>query len=188
MSDQGQRAGKMPESRMQGQRDFPRRTAGANTPRTRAARMALLGLVVLSVGFAGCIDFSGGHAQAEALSRSSYVSTVQGAIGNLDMVFAQADQTMKAFQSGWIAPEGAAAEFSFLHKEVVDVKTDINKAQPPAEFDQFHRQLGRSVTLTQQAMDAMQTGFSSGDSSFFTLAQQKLTDARNALGQASSQI
>lgn len=155
------------------------RSPGALLP----MRAGLLAILAASISLAGCIDLSFGAREAEALSRD-YTRDVQIAISTLSIVFAQADESVKLVQNGWLAPEGAASQFGLLHEQVKDVRADITDAAPPPDMQGFHRQLGRSVTLTQQAMDAMQVGFSSGDASYFDLAKEKLQEARATLDRA----
>jgi hypothetical protein len=146
-------------------------------------RAALAVALVGALAVSGCVQLPFG-AKPEALDAGNYNRDVQVAVQTLSLVFRQADQSVRAFQQGWLAPEGAADQFSLLSDEVKDVKADISAARPPPNMEDFHRQLGRSVSLTQQAMDAMQTGFSSGDSAYFELAHDKLVQARSLLDKA----
>jgi hypothetical protein len=148
-------------------------------------RAAVLGMLTISLAFAGCIDLPFGNADALATQeRGVYVRDVQVSIQTLSMIFSQADESVRAFQQGWLAPEGAASEFQFLHNQVKDVRADITRAAPPAGMELFHTQLGRSVSLTQQAMDAMHSGFDLGDQQYFDLAHDKLAQARDVLDRA----
>ncbi|MCA1813920.1 MAG: hypothetical protein LC624_08210 [Halobacteriales archaeon] len=143
--------------------------------------IALAGAVVLS----GCVSpFGNSRAEALAEQGQQYSHDVSSAVQTLGLVFGQADESVKAFQAGWLAPEGAASEFGFLRDQVQGVKTNITSADPPPALEDFHRQLGRSVSLTQQAMDAMQAGFTSGDGTYFDLAHEKLNEARKVLDSA----
>jgi outer membrane murein-binding lipoprotein Lpp len=143
--------------------------------------LALAGALVLG----GCISpFGNPKAQALEAQGEAYNHEVSSAVQTLGLVFGQADESVKAFQQGWLAPEGAASEFGFLRDQVKAVKANISTADPPPVMEDFHRQLGRSVSLTQQAMDAMQEGFTSGDGSYFELAHEKLNEARKVLDTA----
>lgn len=168
----------------------PPKVAAAQQPRTRMrARAVLLAALLLGGGLTGVVGYAYmQNAAAKGTFTRQYVGEVEVAVTTLTLVFAQADETMKAFQNGWLAPEGAASQFGFLHGQVRDIKAGITKAQPPADMANFHRQLGRSVSLTQQAMDAMQSGFESGDASFFQLAQQKIQEARATLSRANEAL
>jgi outer membrane murein-binding lipoprotein Lpp len=143
--------------------------------------LALVGVVALS----GCVSpFGNTKAEALQVQGEQYQHEVSTAVQTLGLVFGQADESVKAFQQGWLAPEGAASEFGFLRDQVKAVKANITSADPPPAMEDFHRQLGRSVSLTQQAMDAMQEGFTSGDGSYFQLAHEKLAEARQVLDNA----
>jgi hypothetical protein len=166
-----------------------RAPAKAKSP-GKALRLAAVAVAIGLVAGGGAL--ASGLVQpfgnAEAQKSGVYVRDVQVAVNSLTLVFAQADESVKAFQNGWLAPEGAASQFGFLHKRVQVIKSEINEAEPPADMQQFHKQLGRSVTLTQQAMDAMQYGFTSGDPSYFELAGQKLGEARTTLDRAVDEL
>jgi hypothetical protein len=152
-------------------------------------RVLVVAVLAASVVCSGCVvPGLGGDQAAVQKQQDAYVRDVTVAIHSLTLVFAQADESVKAVQNGWLAPEGAAAQFEFLHNETKDIKTDINQADPPADLEGFHTELGRSVSLTQQAMDAMQQGFQSGDSTYFDLAHQKLSEARQVLNKAANEL
>jgi hypothetical protein len=163
------------------------RQAASNVRASKARqvplRAALAAAFAASLLLAGCVDLPFQN-HPEAAARGDYIRDVGVAVETLSLVFAQADESVRAFQAGWLAPEGAASEFQFLHGQVKGVKADITAASPPADMEVFHRQLGRSVSLTQQAMDAMQAGFSSGDATYFELAHEKLAEARTVLDSA----
>lgn len=165
-------------------------TCGAFTRQGKRAvmRAALAGLLGAGVLLSGCVSPFSGDAQAAALNQSEYVGDVQVAVNSLGLVFAQADESVKLVQAGWLAPEGAASQFGLLHDQVKDIKTTMSKAEPPEDMAMFHRQLGRSVSLTQQAMDAMQTGFASNDPTYFELAGSKLAEARKTLDRAVNEL
>lgn len=173
--------GKPPQSST----SVPARPRSGRGALSRKLALAGLGIALVAAGaLAGATGTQLGGSSPQALSHAKYDKDVSSAVQGLSLVFGQADESIKSFQAGWLAPEGAASEFSFLRDQVKDIKVDIAKAQPPANMEDFHAQLGRSVTLTQQAMDAMQAGFSSGDASYFDLAHQKLNAARQVLTSA----
>lgn len=192
MTGAGQPTGGMPAS-VQEMRTFDGRHRGDGRPviraqdTRRAMRGVLLTVLVASVALAGCIEMPFGGESTEAL-RAPYVSDVEVAVTSLTLVFAQADESVRAFQNGWLAAEGAAHQFGFLRDRVRDIRADVSEAKPPGDMHQFHKQLGRSVTLTQQAMDAMQVGFESGDNTYFELAGEKLQEARKVLDRAVNEL
>lgn len=153
-------------------------------------RAVLLGAVILGAAASGVVGATMFQSDADKglAGTRTYTREVSAAVSSLTIVFEQADESVKAFQNGWLAPEGAASQFGLLHDQVRHIKADISKTPPPEDMVGFHRQLGRSVTLTQQAMDAMQEGFSSGDSTYFLLAGEKLTEARTVLDKAYQEL
>lgn len=157
--------------------------------RPKVLRSVLLVAVVLGAAASGVFASSVLLPDDKAAEgQRTYVRDVTAAVSGLTIVFEQADESVKAFQNGWLAPEGAASQFGLLHEQVRHIKTDVSKTEPPEDMVVFHRQLGRSVTLTQQAMDAMQEGFASGDATYFTLAGEKLTEARVVLDKAYQEL
>ena len=152
-----------------------------------AMRPVLLAAIVASAGLAGCVSLPG-MSGPEPLDDGAYVRDVQVAVRTLGMVFEQADESVKAFQNGWLAPEGAASQFTLLHAQVNDVKAGMSQTEPPADMAMFHRQLGRSLSLTSQAMDSMGEGFRSGDPSYFQLASEQLNEARKVLDRAVDEL